>query len=145
MKKMIMKKYFFCFMTAIVVATVSFNLVSCGGSDDDLGDGTGVVGIWDGTSGGDKVVATFKSNGSGTLDWVIIDDDIFYETESFTYVKDSDSSGTMTVKYTDDDSSGGRDSGSSTYTLKYSISGDAMTLTRASSGRTLANLTRRTK
>ena len=130
----------------MLVAIVSFNLVSCGGSDDDdLGDGTGVVGVWDGTSGGDKVVATFKSNGSGTLDWVIIDDGTFYETESFTYVKDSDTSGTMTVKYADnDDSSRGSESGSSTYTLKYSISGDTMILNKAS-GRTLATLTRRTK
>lgn len=141
-----MKKYFFCLMTTMLVAIVSFNLVSCGGSDDDdLGDGTGVVGVWDGTSGGDKVVATFKSNGSGTLDWVIIDDGTFYETESFTYVKDSDTSGTMTVKYADnDDSSRGSESGSSTYTLKYSISGDTMILNKAS-GRTLATLTRRTK
>ena len=35
-----MKKYFYCLLTAILVAIVSFNLVSCGGSDeDDLPEG----------------------------------------------------------------------------------------------------------
>ncbi len=139
-----MKKYFFYLMTAMLVTIVSFNLVSCGGSgDDDFVDGTGVVGVWDGTSGGDKVVATFNSNGSGTLEWTIIDDDIYYDTESFTYVKDSESSGTMTVSY--DYSNAGSSSGTKTYILKYSISGDAMILKKASNGSTIANLTRRTK
>ena len=140
-----MKKYLLCLMTAMFVAIVIFNLVSCGGgNDDDYGDGTGVVGIWDGNAAGDKVVATFRSNGSGTLEWTIYDDETYFETESFTYVKNTDSSGTMTVNRADDDSDGGRDSnsGSSTYTLKYSIAGDAMVLEK-SSGSFHMNLTRR--
>ena len=141
-----MKKYLLTLTATLMVALMSFCVISCGGDDDDdLGDGTGVVGVWDGTSGGDKVVATFKSNGTGTLDWVTIDDGTYYEKETFTYVKDSDNSGTMTVKYADsDDSSGGSDSGSSTYIVKYSISGDTMILRKASTGSVLASLTRRT-
>lgn len=141
-----MKKYLLCLMTAMFVAIVIFNLVSCGGgNDDDYGDGTGVVGIWDGSSSVEKVVATFRSNGSGTLEWTIFDEsETIFETESFTYVKNTDSSGTMTVNRADDDSDGGRDSnsGSSTYTLKYSIAGDAMVLEK-SSGSFHMNLTRR--
>lgn len=141
-----MKKYLIYLMTVVLVSIVSFNLVSCGGGDDDdFGDGTGVVGKWDGTSrSGDKVTATFKSNSTGTLEWTIIDDGTYYETESFTYVKDSDTSGTMTVKYADNDDSSRGDSGSSTYLVMYSISGDAMTLKKASTGSVLATLTRRT-
>ena len=139
-----MKKLKWTMLAVLTLAVLSISFVACSSSDDDdRGDGTGVVGVWEGKSGtNDTVVATFRSNGTGTMDWEIIDDETYYSTESFSYVKDSETSGIMTVKRADDDSSSRGSSGSSTYILTYSISGNTMTLTK-SSGRILATLTRR--
>ena len=121
------KSFFWSMLTVIMVAIMSISFSACGDDDDAPGDGTGVVGVWEGKSGPDNVVATFKSNGTGTLDWTIHDDATYYESETFTYVKDSETSGTMVVNEHDYDSNG-RSSGSSTYIMKYSISGNVMNL-----------------
>ena len=130
-------------MLALMTLAVLGLGVSACSSSDDSGDGTGVIGVWDGTSDSDKVVATFKSNGTGSLDWEFFEDGTtYYETEPFSYVKDDDTSGTMTVKQ-NDDSDGGASSGPSITILKYSITGDTMILTKVSSGHVIATLTRR--
>lgn len=129
----------------LTLAVLSICFAACSSSDDDnRGDGSGVVGVWEGTASTvEEVVATFRSDGTGTMNWKIFaDGETYYSTESFSYVKDSETSGIMTVKREDDDSSSRGSSGSSTYILTYSISGNTMTLTKHS-GRILANLTRR--
>lgn len=129
----------------LTLAVLSICFAACSSSDDDnRGDGSGVVGVWEGTASTvEEVVATFRSDGTGIMNWKIFaDGETYYSTESFSYVKDSETSGIMTVKREDDDSSSRGSSGSSTYILTYSISGNTMTLTKHS-GRILANLTRR--
>ncbi len=140
-----MKKQNWTMLAFLTLAVLSICFAACSSSDDDnRGDGSGVVGVWEGTASTvEEVVATFRSDGTGTMNWKIFaDGETYYSTEYFSYVKDSETSGIMTVKREDDDSSSRGSSGSSTYILTYSISGNTMTLTKHS-GRILANLTRR--
>ena len=140
-----MRKIKWTMLALVTLALLSLGFSACS-SDDDSGDGTGVVGVWDasgewdGSSDYKKVVATFKSNGTGTLDAVFTE--TYRETESFTYVKDNDTSGTMNVKQYDD-SDGGASQGWSISILKYSITGDTMILTKVPSGHYIGTLTRR--
>lgn len=113
-------------LAVLMLAVLGLGFAACSSSDDDEGDGTGVVGVWD--NGVDemkeeKVVATFKGNGTGFFEYSCYEpgEGIVYEKENFTYVKDSDLTGTIIVKYSDDDSSGGGNSGPATYTLTYTI------------------------
>lgn len=140
-----MKKKNWTMLAVLTLAVLSICFAACSSSDDDdRGDGTGVVGIWEGSASTiEEVVATFRSDGTGTMDWAIFaDGETYFSTETFSYVKDSETTGIMTVKRADDDSSSRGSSGSSTYMLTYSISGNTMTLTKTT-GRILATLTRR--
>ena len=101
-----MKKNFFYWMTILMVAIVSVNLVSCGDDDDDAPTPTttpSIIGTWRFDYDGGYELVTFKSNGKGTVrEYHLWEGGLDDDEETFKYVFNP-STMILTITYEDGD------------------------------------------